>query len=258
MRVAEANRAISNKHNRLGGEGGFLGRSIGDLTECDRGDGFFQHFSGGSIFWSRQTGAHEVHGAIREKWESLGWEKSFLGFPLTDETVTPDGQGQYNHFQGGSIYWSPSTGAFEVHGAIRDRWASLGWEQSFLGYPVSNEMDFDAGGRISVFQHGVIYWWPDVGAIELRDVIIHYTGINCFGETDDGSASNEPYVCFGTITPSGTSASRTRVYEGVDSGESQPDLIELYRGMAKGIRLSVLLMEHDEVDPDKYRDVIKS
>lgn len=32
----------------------------------------------------------------------------------------------------GSIYWHPEVGAFEVHGAIRSRWAKLGWEKSFL------------------------------------------------------------------------------------------------------------------------------
>ena len=54
----------------------------------------------------------------------LGWERSFLGYPLTDETATPDGVGRYNHFQGGSIYWTPATGAHEVHGAIRGQWAT--------------------------------------------------------------------------------------------------------------------------------------
>src|SRR5664280_1669767 len=66
---------------------------------------------------STATGAHEVHGAIREIWHGLGWEQSFLGYPLTDETVLARDNGRYNHFQGGSIYWSPATGAHEVHGA---------------------------------------------------------------------------------------------------------------------------------------------
>jgi uncharacterized protein with LGFP repeats len=46
--------------------------------------------------------------------------------PLTDESPTPDGIGRFNHFQGGSIYWTPGIGAHEVHGAIRDKWASMG------------------------------------------------------------------------------------------------------------------------------------
>ncbi|ULT43679.1 hypothetical protein KRR40_09830 [Niabella defluvii] len=100
-----------------------------------------------------------------------GLGKSFLGYPLTNETKTPDGVGRYNHFQGGSIYWHPSTGAWEVHGAIRDHWASLGWERSALGYPVSNEqVVFGGAGRISHFQKGSIYWSPTQGARVLRSL----------------------------------------------------------------------------------------
>lgn len=108
---------------------------------------------------SAQT--YEVHGAIRDKWTELGGTESFLGYPLTDETVTPDGTGRYNHFQGGSIYWTSQTGAHEVHGAIRDKWAKLGWEKSYLGYPISDEKSTSDGkGRYSEFQGGTLYWTP--------------------------------------------------------------------------------------------------
>ena len=130
--------------------------------------GVFQHFEGGSIYWSAITGAYEVHGAIEGKWAVLGWEQGFLGFPLTDELITPGGRGRYNHFEGGSIYWNPETGAYEVHGAIRDLWAWLGWEQSSLGYPVSDEYsapECGQGGRRSDFEDGYICWTPTHGAI---------------------------------------------------------------------------------------------
>src|SRR5205807_10494307 len=110
----------------------------------------------GSIHLAPSTGGDEVHGAIRDKWSSIGWERSVLGYPITDETGTPDGVGRYNHFQSGSIYWTPSTGAHEVHGAIRDRWSALGWENSYLGYPISDEAPWvnpanSHAGRISFF-----------------------------------------------------------------------------------------------------------
>lgn len=83
----------------------------------------------------------EVHGAIRDKYIELGFERSFLGYPVTDETSCPDGVGRFNHFQAGSIYWTPSTGAHEVHGLIRDFWAAHGWERNpALGYPISDEL----------------------------------------------------------------------------------------------------------------------
>ncbi|WP_420814578.1 LGFP repeat-containing protein, partial [Kineococcus vitellinus] len=34
----------------------------------------------------REAGAHEVRGAIREKWASMGWEGGGMGFPTTDDT----------------------------------------------------------------------------------------------------------------------------------------------------------------------------
>lgn len=92
------------------------------------------------IFQS-SAGSFEMHGAIREKYLALGGEASILGYPRTDESGTPDGRGRYNHFQGGSIYWTADTGAHEVHGLLRDRWSALGWERNpQLGYPISDEL----------------------------------------------------------------------------------------------------------------------
>jgi hypothetical protein len=155
---------ISKKYDQLGACKSFLGAPLNSETATSDGKGRFNHFQGGSIYWHPATGAHEVHGAIRDKWESLGWERSFLGYPTTDETATPDGKGRFNHFQGGSIYWHPATGAHEVHGAIRDRWKGLGWERSFLGYPTTDETATpDGKGRFNRFQGGSIYWHPDTG-----------------------------------------------------------------------------------------------
>jgi uncharacterized protein with LGFP repeats len=117
------------------------------------------------------TSAFQVYGEIGKKWKSLGGSKGFLGAPLTDETGTPDGVGRYNHFQGGSIYWTPKTGAHEVHGYIRDKWASLGWERGKLGYPTSDEFQSGAARR-SNFQHGYITWTAKGGAVARLPVAI--------------------------------------------------------------------------------------
>jgi len=89
--------------------------------------------------------------------------RRLLRGPLTDETGTPDGVGRYNHFQGGSIYWTPETGAHEVHGHIRDEWARMGWERGRLRYPTSDERGMSDGGRYSQFQGGAIVWTPEGG-----------------------------------------------------------------------------------------------
>jgi hypothetical protein len=146
----------------MGWENGLLGYPKTDeLTAPDK-IGRFNHFQGGCIYWTPATGAHEVHGAIRDLWASMGWERSLLGYPETDELTGPDKIGRLNHFQGGSIYWTPATGAHEVHGDVRIRWGETGWERGPLGYPRTSEFrTFDLAApekrlRISAFQHGFI------------------------------------------------------------------------------------------------------
>ncbi|WP_414636369.1 hypothetical protein [Actinophytocola sp.] len=41
----------------------------------------------------------------------MGWERSCLGYPLTDEADTPGGGGRYQVFQHGSMYWTLAGGA---------------------------------------------------------------------------------------------------------------------------------------------------
>lgn len=95
--------------------------------------------------------------AIDEKYAALGGPGGFLGAPTTKELDCPDKVGRFRHYQHGSIYWHPNTGAHEVHGLIRHKWSALGWEQSFLGYPKTDEKE-TPGGRYSSFQRGVILW----------------------------------------------------------------------------------------------------
>ncbi|MGW2834648.1 LGFP repeat-containing protein [Streptomyces sp. NPDC001286] len=142
------------------------GGGAAEMPEPD-GRGRSRDYQNGSIFWSPQTGAHEVHGSIRVCYARMGGTRGFLGYPLTDETGTPDGVGRYNHFEGGSVYWTPATDAHEVHGAIRDLWASMGWERGYLGYPVSDESG-SPQSRYSLFQHGRISWTPSGGAVAVH------------------------------------------------------------------------------------------
>ncbi len=151
----------------------FLGLPTSD--ELPAGRGRVSHFDGADIYWATNVGAHEVHGAIRQHWRDLGGFSGFLGFPLTDESGTPDGVGRYNRFEGGVIYWTPGTGAYEVHGAILDLWSSLGFEKSFLGYPVSDETGgtlpppLYLSARVSYFQFGQIVWSDATGAVDIPD-----------------------------------------------------------------------------------------
>jgi len=128
--------AISDKYAQLGGASGFLGSAVTAEVPAANG-GLQQEFQNGTICWHPSTGAFEVHGSIRARWLAMGGTSSIPGYPTTNEQTTPDGIGRYNHFQNGSIYWTPATGAHEVYGAIRARWAELRWERGLLGYPTA-------------------------------------------------------------------------------------------------------------------------
>ena len=92
------------------------------------------------------------------------------GYPITDERVTSDGRGRFNHFRGmqypnrpeSSIFWSPQNGAHAIYGAIREAWAQQGWERGPLGYPTSDEYQDGKYRRVN-FERGHIVWAPDTG-----------------------------------------------------------------------------------------------
>jgi hypothetical protein len=148
--------------------GGAPGAEVSGLEPA--GTGQRVRFQDGAIYESPRIEACWVHGAIGARYDAFGGAGGWLGLPLTDESATPDGQGRYNHFEHGSIYWTATTGAFEVHGAIRDEWASMGWETSFLGYPITDETGAPGGlGRFNQFEGGSIQWTSRSGAFALHE-----------------------------------------------------------------------------------------
>ncbi|MBI4511485.1 MAG: hypothetical protein HY698_17765 [Deltaproteobacteria bacterium] len=98
-----------------------------------------QDFEGGVFYSSARSGAHMVREGILAKWKSLGAESGFLSYPTTDETATTDGNGAFNDFLGGSIYWHRTYGARAVHGSIRDYWLGQRGIFGTLGWPTSDQ-----------------------------------------------------------------------------------------------------------------------
>ena len=205
-----------------------------------------------------------VYGSeFQAKHQQLGGEAGFLGQPTTEIQICPDGQGIYQHFQGGSLYWHNGQ-IHEIHGAIRDRWAELGWERSWLGYPVSDEYVTRDNGRQTDFQNGSIYWRSDAGAIEYGDCRLWFTGLICFGEQsgfNEHGDSDEPYLIVTSYDANESVATQKfppdrPAYNEVNSG----DVIEFrgvcYHGRPSMLNLHCVLMEHDQGDPNAYRDRI--
>jgi uncharacterized protein with LGFP repeats len=198
--VHEVHGAIETKYLQLYRPVSVLGYPVIDQTPTRNGIGAYNHFQMGSIYWSPTTGAHEVHGAIRQEWASLGWEKSYIGYPTTDELITADGIGRYNLFQGGSIYWTPATGARDVDSLIGAKWASLGSERSVLGYPIADATfvpaTFDMMQR---FQYGIIYQpfviGPGNASVEVHGAI-YYKWASLGGLSSFlGAPTSDEYSC---------------------------------------------------------------
>jgi hypothetical protein len=210
---------------------------------------------------SREDAAQQ---AMSEKWTSL---EGAPGEPKVADSsgLVAVGDGFFREYVYGRIYLPSITSVpVYVHGSVGDRYTQLDGPNSWLGWPTADEQAFTEDGRVSTFQNGAIYWWPDTGAIDVRDVSVQYTGLYCFGETDNdqvlsGSSADEPYVIFGVVPVLTNQASsrRTQIYEDVDAGDSREDNIELYRGLPYGLSLSAVLMEHDLADPNMYQELIK-
>jgi uncharacterized protein with LGFP repeats len=64
-----------------------------------------------TISWSARTGAHVVHGEIRDLWLQMGAESGDLGYPISSEEPTSDGRGRQSRFEFGEIKWYPESGA---------------------------------------------------------------------------------------------------------------------------------------------------
>lgn len=161
--------AIYQRWGSLGWEAGQLRFPTTDELSTPDGRGRFTAFSGGLIYWTPSTGAHAVWGAVLQAYAYQGYETGPLGYPTTSELATPYRFGRFNHFERGSIYWSPQTGSHPVSGEFRAAWAELGWENSELGFPISSEYAVEDGGRAQDFEFGWIEWYPGEGAYVFLD-----------------------------------------------------------------------------------------
>jgi uncharacterized protein with LGFP repeats len=120
-----------------------------------------QEFEDGAVYYSQATGSHGVSGYLWDRYIAGGYESGPLGYPTSDEIALSGGSAQL--FQGGTLYWSPDTGAHAVGGGIGSAWAAQGWENGRLGYPTSDEIPL-RGGVAQLFQGGTMYWSPGAGA----------------------------------------------------------------------------------------------
>ncbi|MFF2084627.1 LGFP repeat-containing protein [Nocardia sp. NPDC058176] len=112
--------------------------------------------AGESTTISTPNGDITISGEVYNKYVAVGGASSPLGAPEEAQESGPEG-GEYQDFEGGTIYWSSDSGAHIVWGEIREAWEANGGANGTLGYPVSDEQDI-AGGKQSEFTGGTITW----------------------------------------------------------------------------------------------------
>lgn len=90
-----------------------LGKPVSEEKTLPDNIGRCRQYKNGSIYSHPVHGTWEVHGEIRGKWFSLGAEKSWLGYPRSDEMKSQDGV-KYSTFENGYIVWTKQKGAYAI------------------------------------------------------------------------------------------------------------------------------------------------
>jgi uncharacterized protein with LGFP repeats len=92
--------AIYARWQALGGMNSWLGPPTTPESPDDRSARYVR-FAHGAVYWSPQTGAHPVGGAIYDAWAGLGYEHGPLGLPTSGEIAEP--QWIVQNFQHGTL-----------------------------------------------------------------------------------------------------------------------------------------------------------
>ncbi len=117
----------------------------------------------------------EADDAITAAWKAAGGDHSDLGPKQGD--CYPAGPGFAQDFVHGKMFFTPTTGAKSMSGAILDKYEALGGPAaSDLGFPTMNEVRGLAGpdSRVSTFSASdkpLIFWTPEHGAFVVRGAI---------------------------------------------------------------------------------------
>ncbi|MEB3022489.1 LGFP repeat-containing protein [[Mycobacterium] crassicus] len=154
---SDAHDAITAAWQAAGGDGSPLGAPKGDVHPA--GAGFAQDFAGGTMFFTPETGAKALYGAILDKYQSMGGAAdSDLGFPNSDEVpgLVPDSRvAILSGADNPVIFWTPQHGARVVRGPINAGWDKLGSSTGALGVPIDDE-NYDGAVVTQKFSNGTL------------------------------------------------------------------------------------------------------
>lgn len=141
-----------------------------------------------AIFWTPDTGAWVVRGAMNIAWEKLGGSAGTLGVPLEDESYDGDVIGQ--KFTGGEVSWNSSTKTFttvpadlasqldgvvvpmDATAAINQAWRAAGGFAGPMGARQGGQSTLSGGGVVQAYAGGKVYYTPATGAHAVTGAIL--------------------------------------------------------------------------------------
>lgn len=163
---------IRSRWAALGYEHGTMGLPLSDFYSS-KDNGQYQQYQNGYIIGKDDIGYWESKGSIRSRWAKLDYERGILGYPTGGEKYNQKHNSWFQQYQNGAIIGKDDTGYWENKGSIRDKYLSMGGEDSILRFPTSGEkynqrskgwhQDFENG---SIYGSGKSGFWPVKGEIK--------------------------------------------------------------------------------------------
>ncbi|WP_375385646.1 LGFP repeat-containing protein [uncultured Microbacterium sp.] len=174
--------------------------------EEDVAGGLVQRFARGELYLAAgSTTAFQVGGAILAAYSATGGPERW-GLPTTSElpVLRSNGSGELGRlstFGGATFYWSPSTGAHVVYGAIGAYYAATDGPRGRLGFPTSDELALPGapGARYNTFERGCVLWYPDTGIIEPTPLRVMIGTVNTQEDEGFGRGQNDLTIDVGLL-----------------------------------------------------------
>ncbi len=178
------------------------------------------------IFWTPETGAWVVRGAINAAWDKLGGSAGVLGVPVADETYSGNVISQ--RFTGGQLSFDTSTKTFttepadlagqlvgleipsDAASAIATAWRAAGGPSGPLGVKAGEQYAIGDAGAGQDFAGGKVFYSPETGAHAVSgDILAKYESAG--GPTGDFG------LPVGAEADGGVPDSRIQVFSAPDS-----------------------------------------
>ena len=196
------------KHEEFGGIHGVLGYPTAAVRTSQDKKSRYQNYERGRIY-VQGSRVVEIHGAVFTLHESLQGVYGQLRYPVGDLDPAGDNRGKAQWFEGGIVFYSPTTGAHALWDKVLDRYAANGHVRSYVRYPTSEPTPVgDGRGTVATFERGNIYASTTTPGHQ-----VHGAVLTAYLDDHGGPTGALGYPT-SELDPSGTPGGRFQSFEG--------------------------------------------